>query len=81
MEGFYIVGRKWFLECSGDPHAAAALTVLLTVIVIYVWLCIMHLAEASLHESIDVSAKFLHLLSFISEFQLRWHPYLVSPFV
>ena len=81
VEGFYIVGRKWFLECPGDPHAAAALTGLLTVIVIYVWLCIMHLAEASVHESIDVSAKFLHLLSFISEFQLRWHPYLVSPFV
>ena len=77
-DGYFIVGRKWFLSCPSSSHAAAALTVILTVIVIYVWLSIMHLAEASVHESIDISAKFLHLLSFISEFQLRWHPYLVS---
>ena len=75
--GYFIVGRKWFLECPSNPHAAAALTVMLAMIVIYIWLSIMHLAEASVHESIDVSAKFMHLLSFISEFQLRWHPYLV----
>ncbi len=75
--GFFIVGRKWFLKCPENPSTAVALTVFLTMLVLYVWLNIMHLAEASLHESIDISAKFLHMLCFIAEFRLRWHPYLV----
>ena len=75
--GYFIVGRKWFLQCPSHKPAAAALTVFFTAIVLFVWLSIMRLAEASVHESIDISAKFLHLLSFIAEFRLRWHPYLV----
>jgi hypothetical protein len=75
--GFFVVGHKWFLACPKDSRAATALTVVLTVVVIYIWINIMNLAEASVHESIDISAKFLHLLCFIAELKLRWHPYLV----
>ena len=74
VEGYFWVGQLWYLQCPTQPGAAAALTVFLTILVVFVWLHIMRLAEGSIYDSFDVGVKFLHLIGFIAQFPLRWHP-------
>jgi hypothetical protein len=76
--GYFTVGHKWYLECPSQPGAAIAVTVFLNILVIYVWLHIMRLAEGSIYDAFDVGVKFLHLIGFIAQFPLRWHPNLDS---
>ena len=74
--GYFDVGKKWFFECPGGTNSvfAVLLTVALTALVFIIWFKIMSLAEGSIYDSFDVGVKFLHLIGFIAQFRLRWHP-------
>ena len=74
--GYFDVGKKWYFKCPGGINSipAASLTLGLTIIVILIWLKIMNLAEGSVYDSFDVGVKFLHLIGFIAQYRLRWHP-------
>ena len=74
LTGYFTVGGLWYFQCPASSASSAVLTVLLTIAVFYVWLMIMNLAEGSIYDSFDIGVKFLHLVGFIAQFPLRWHP-------
>ena len=74
LTGYFTVGHLWYIKCPAAAGASAALTVFLTIGVVWLWLRIMNLAEGSVYDSFDVGIKFLHLVGFVAQFPLRWHP-------
>jgi hypothetical protein len=74
LTGYFTVGHMWYLKCPAGAGPSAALTVFLTIGVVWVWLRIMNLAEGSIYDSFDVGIKFLHFVGFVAQFPLRWHP-------